>query len=220
MLRDIDLKAVSDGRLYRQSDMAKVGCNDCKGCSDCCRGMGSSIVLDPYDCFMLCKNLGESFESLLSYAIELQVVDGIILPNLKMADKTDACAFLNEQGRCGIHSFRPGFCRMFPLGRIYENQSFQYFLQVHECAMEPKSKVKINKWLGIPDIRRYEEFVTDWHYFLKKVEEILKHFEDEASLKNITMYLLKTFYLMPYDESQDFYSQFQERLEKAGKFFS
>ena len=218
MLRDIDLKAVSDGRLYRQSDMAKVGCNDCKGCSDCCRGMGSSIVLDPYDCFMLCKNLGESFESLLSYAIELQVVDGIILPNLKMADKTDACAFLNEQGRCGIHSFRPGFCRMFPLGRIYENQSFQYFLQVHECAMEPKSKVKINKWIGIPDIRRYETFVTDWHYFLKKVEEILKHFEDEASLKNITMYLLKTFYLMPYDESQDFYSQFQERLEKAGKF--
>ena len=220
MLRDIDLKAVSDGRLYRQSDMAKVGCNDCKGCSDCCRGMGSSIVLDPYDCFMLCKNLGESFESLLSYAIELQVVDGIILPNLKMADKPDACAFLNEQGRCGIHSFRPGFCRMFPLGRIYENQSFQYFLQVHECAMEPKSKVKINKWIGIPDIRRYETFVTDWHYFLKKVEEILKHFEDEASLKNITMYLLKTFYLMPYDESQDFYSQFQERLEKAGKFFS
>lgn len=220
MLRDIDLKAVSDGRLYRQSDMAKVGCNDCKGCSDCCRGMGSSIVLDPYDCFMLCKNLGESFESLLSYAIELQVVDGIILPNLKMADKTDACAFLNEQGRCGIHSFRPGFCRMFPLGRIYENQSFQYFLQVHECAMEPKSKVKINKWIGTPDIRRYETFVTDWHYFLKKVEEILKHFEDEASLKNITMYLLKTFYLMPYDESQDFYSQFQERLEKAGKFFS
>ena len=220
MLRDIDLKAVSDVRLYRQSDMAKVGCNDCKGCSDCCRGMGSSIVLDPYDCFMLCKNLGESFESLLSYAIELQVVDGIILPNLKMADKTDACAFLNEQGRCGIHSFRPGFCRMFPLGRIYENQSFQYFLQVHECAMEPKSKVKINKWIGIPDIRRYETFVTDWHYFLKKVEEILKHFEDEASLKNITMYLLKTFYLMPYDESQDFYSQFQERLEKAGKFFS
>lgn len=220
MLRDIDLKAVSDGRLYRQSDMVKVGCNDCKGCSDCCRGMGSSIVLDPYDCFMLCKNLGESFESLLSYAIELQVVDGIILPNLKMADKTDACAFLNEQGRCGIHSFRPGFCRMFPLGRIYENQSFQYFLQVHECAMEPKSKVKINKWIGIPDIRRYETFVTDWHYFLKKVEEILKHFEDEASLKNITMYLLKTFYLMPYDERQDFYSQFQERLEKAGKFFS
>ena len=165
MLRDIDLKAVSDGRLYRQSDMAKVGCNDCKGCSDCCRGMGSSIVLDPYDCFMLCKNLGESFESLLSYAIELQVVDGIILPNLKMADKTDACAFLNEQGRCGIHSFRPGFCRMFPLGRIYENQSFQYFLQVHECAMEPKSKVKIHKWIGIPDIRRYETLVTDWHSF-------------------------------------------------------
>ena len=220
MLREIDLKAVSDGRLYRQNDMVKVGCNDCKGCSDCCRGMGSSIVLDPYDCFLLCKNLEESFETLLSYAIELQIVDGVILPNLKMTEKTETCTFLNDQGRCSIHSFRPGFCRMFPLGRIYENQGFQYFLQVHECAMEPKSKIKINKWLGIPGIRRYETFVTDWHYFLKKVENVLKNFEDESSLKSISMYLLKNFYFAPYDYSQDFYPQFQERLEKAKKFFA
>ena len=118
MLREIDLDAVSDGRRYRQNDMVKAGCNDCKGCSDCCRNMGSSIVLDPYDCFELCKNLKESFEKLLSYAIELQVVDGIILPNLKMTGNEETCTFLNEQGRCSIHSFRPGFCRMFPLGRI------------------------------------------------------------------------------------------------------
>lgn len=141
MLRDIDLKAVSDGRLYRQSDMAKVGCNDCKGCSDCCRGMGSSIVLDPYDCFMLCKNLGESFESLLSYAIELQVVDGIILPNLKMADKTDACAFLNEQGRCGIHSFQGlGFAGCFPLEESTKTRAFNIFCRFMNVPWNLKAK--------------------------------------------------------------------------------
>lgn len=219
MLREIDLDAVSDGRRYRQSDMVKAGCNDCKGCSDCCRNMGSSIVLDPYDCFELCKNLKESFEKLLSYAIELQVVDGIILPNLKMTGNEETCTFLNEQRRCSIHSFRPGFCRMFPLGRIYEEGGFQYFLQVHECKMEPKTKVKIQKWLGIPDIRRYEAFVTKWHYFLKDVEKILGSFQDEASLKNISMYLLKNFYLTPYDENRDFYIQFEERLEKARRYF-
>lgn len=219
MLREIDLDAVSDGRRYRQNDMVKAGCNDCKGCSDCCRNMGSSIVLDPYDCFELCKNLKESFEKLLSYAIELQVVDGIILPNLKMTGNEETCTFLNEQGRCSIHSFRPGFCRMFPLGRIYEEGGFQYFFQVQECKMEPKTKVKIQKWLGIPDIRRYEAFVTKWHYFLKDVEKILGSFQDEASLKNISMYLLKNFYLTPYDENQDFYIQFEERLEKARRYF-
>lgn len=219
MLREIDLSAVSDGKRYRQSDMVKAGCNDCKGCSDCCRNMGISIVLDPYDCFELCKNLKESFEKLLSYAIELQVVDGIILPNLKMTGNEETCTFLNEQGRCSIHSFRPGFCRMFPLGRIYEEGDFQYFLQVKECKMEPKTKVKIHKWLGIPDIRRYETFVKKWHYFLKDVEKILGSFQEEASLKNVSMYLLKNFYLIPYDENQDFYLQFEERLEKAKRYF-
>lgn len=219
MLREINLSAVSDGKRYRQSDMVKAGCNDCKGCSDCCRNMGRSIVLDPYDCFELCKNLKESFEKLLSYAIELQVVDGIILPNLKMTGNEETCTFLNEEGRCRIHSFRPGFCRMFPLGRIYEEGDFQYFLQVKECKMEPKTKVKIHKWLGIPDIRRYETFVKKWHYFLKDVEKILGSFQEEASLKNVSMYLLKNFYLIPYDENQDFYLQFEERLEKAKRYF-
>ena len=41
MLRDIDMSQVSDGRLYSSRDMVKAGCDDCKGCSACCRGMGS-----------------------------------------------------------------------------------------------------------------------------------------------------------------------------------
>ena len=31
--------------LYSSNDMAKLGCNECSGCSECCRGMGQSIVL-------------------------------------------------------------------------------------------------------------------------------------------------------------------------------
>ena len=129
MLREIDLSAVSDGKRYRQSDMVKAGCNDCKGCSDCCRNMGRSIVLDPYDCFELCKNLKESFEKLLSYAIELQVVDGIILPNLKMTGNEETCTFLNEEGRCRIHSFRPGFCRMFLLEEFMRREISSIFFR-------------------------------------------------------------------------------------------
>mgnify|MGYP000012551798 FL=1 len=219
MLRDIDMSQVSDGRLYSSRDMVKAGCDDCKGCSACCRGMGSSIVLDPYDIYMLTAGLEQSFEQLLGYAIELNLVDGIILPNLKMQGEKEACPFLNEEERCSIHRFRPGFCRMFPLGRIYGEGGFSYFLQVHECKKQPKTKVKINKWLGIPNLKVYEAYINQWHTFLKGVEKILKSFQEQASVKNSTMYLLKTFFLEPYQRDRDFYPQFEERMKKAEGYF-
>ena len=37
MKRMIDLKDVSDGRLYSSGDMVKADCRDCAGCSDCCQ---------------------------------------------------------------------------------------------------------------------------------------------------------------------------------------
>ena len=45
--------------------MAKLPCISCEGCGDCCRGMGDTVHLDPYDIAMLCKNLNCTFEDLL-----------------------------------------------------------------------------------------------------------------------------------------------------------
>lgn len=219
MIRELDLSEISDGKRYGHSDMVKAGCNDCKGCSKCCQGMGNSIVLDPYDVFLLCENLHQSFEELLSYAVELQVTEGIILPNLKMNGSEEKCSFLNEQGRCSIHEFRPGFCRMFPLGRIYEENNFQYFLQVKECPQEPKTKVKVQKWLGIRDIRKYETFIVDWHYFLKGIQETLEKARNEALSKQFSIQLLQLFYMTPYEAEEDFYLQFYLRLEEIKKRF-
>ena len=65
MEREIDMKEVSDGRFYSLRDMVRADCGGCQGCSDCCRGMGSSIVLDPYDAFRLTTGLHRSFEDFL-----------------------------------------------------------------------------------------------------------------------------------------------------------
>ena len=83
MKRNVDLSEISDGKLYSINDMAKLGCQDCAGCSACCRGMGNSIVLDPLDIFRISVKTDMPFEGLLQAHIELNVVDGIILPNLK-----------------------------------------------------------------------------------------------------------------------------------------
>lgn len=216
MKREVSLEEISDGRLYGLNDMVKADCNDCKGCSACCRGMGNSIILDPLDVHRMVKHLGISFEKLLADKLELNIVDGIILPNLKMAaDSPECCGFLNEEGRCGIHAFRPGICRIFPLGRYYENHGFQYFLQVHECPKEKKTKVKVRKWIDTPDIKNYVKFIADWHYFLNFLQDIVCSTQDEAKIKEINMVVLNNFYIMAYDGNSDFYGLFQERLKKA-----
>lgn len=222
MEREIDLKEISDGKFYTANDMAKVGCNECAGCSSCCQGMGNSIILDPYDIYGLEAGLGVTFERLMEDKLELGVVDGVIQPNLKMQGEKECCAFLSEEGRCTIHTFRPGFCRMFPLGRIYEENGFRYFLQVHECIYPGKTKVKVKKWLGIPNLSKYEAYIRDWHFILKDARKIVKEAQNDAIIKNLNMYLLNLFYVKQYEKlaeekEEGFYRQFYQRLEEAKK---
>lgn len=217
MEREVSLNEISDGKLYELNDMVKADCGDCKGCFACCQGMGNSIVLDPLDIHQLTGNLNGTFEELLKDKIELNVVDGLILPNLKMTGQAERCAFLNEEGRCSVHGFRPGICRLFPLGRFYENHSFRYFLQIHECKKNNRTKVKVRKWIDVVDVKRYETFVNDWHYVLKELQEKIKQGQDEVWIKQVNLYLLKNFYGKSYgvEVDSDFYAEFEERLREA-----
>lgn len=223
MKRNVSLNEISDGKLYMSNDMVKADCGDCKGCSACCRGMGQSIVLDPFDVHRLLIGMkgwkgyeNPDFHMLLS-VVELNVVDGIILPNLKMAGTDERCTFLNKDGRCDIHPYRPGICRIFPLGRYYEEAGFRYFLQIHECRNEKRTKVKIKKWIDTPDIKRYETYISDWHYFLKEMEELVKSVGRDEKIRQINMYLLNVFFVTPYREDEDFYQQFYDRIHLARK---
>lgn len=213
MKRNVDLSEISDGKLYDVNEMAKLGCQECAGCSACCRGMGSSIILDPFDVYRLERRLQTGFEALLTEHIELNVVDGIILPNLKQAGAQEACSFLDEKGRCSIHDSRPGICRLFPLGRYYENHDYKYFLQVDECQKSNRTKVKISKWIDTPDYPRYKKFILEWHYFLNDVEVLLKEQNEEGFGKQCCMLMLQAFYIKPYDTERDFYAQFAERMQ-------
>ena len=204
MKRMIDLKEISDGRLYSSGDMVKADCHDCTGCSDCCRGMGSSIILDPMDIWRFRRGIGKDFAALMEGDIELSVVDGMILPNLKMDSRRDACPFLDENGRCSVHESRPGICRLFPLGRYYEENGFKYFLQIHECSRKERGKVKIKKWLG------------EWHDFLNDCEEALPGLDDKNA-RILTLYVLRRFYEAGWAAADEntFYAEFSARLEEV-----
>lgn len=214
-----DLLEISDGKLCGNNDMVKISCHDCAGCSSCCRDMGDSIWLDPYDVFQLTKNLGVKFVELLEKEAELHVEDGLILPNLRMTGTGEPhCGFLNEEGRCSIHAFRPGLCRLFPLGRNYEDGKLTYFVLKDACPAPSKSKVKINKWLGVPRIKDYEKFLVEWHDLTKTLRAYYEeHTEEEAVIKAINMKFLELFYLTPYKQ-EDFYEEFYYRYGQMKEF--
>lgn len=169
MLRDRGIEEIYDGYFYAPDDMVPVGCGDCAGCSACCRNTGDSIILDPYDMYQLCLGTGKSFTDMIEREIEIRLVDGLILPNLmqhheelpdraeengnalsaadgpekpgSLALQGDHCPFLSAAGRCTIHPFRPGMCRLYPMGRYYPEQGagFVYILQKDECVERDKT---------------------------------------------------------------------------------
>ena len=215
MKRNIDLNDISDGKFYTSNDLVKTDCHGCVGCSDCCHGMGETIVLDPIDVFHLQQATGKDFATLVNEKfIELNMVDGLILPNLNMNNETGGCTFLNEEGRCTVHLHRPGICRLFPLGRYYDEEGFKYFMQVHECSCLNRSKIKVKKWLEIPDIKTYEKYILDWHSLIINCEEYVNENKGEE-LNTFLMNIIKVFYQMPYsgEKDEDFYEDFYRRLK-------
>lgn len=211
MKREASLEEITDGRLYTNRDMVRADTNGCKSCVACCKGVGNSIVLDPYDVYRLRQGLATDFEGLLKTGVELHVEEGLILPNLKMIGDEQECYYLNAQGRCGIHSNRPGICRLFPLGRYYEGEGFYYILQVHECPKENKSKVKVKKWIDTPNLDAYEQFVLSWHNLVTRIQERIKKTEDAQEIRNINMNFLQKYFVEGYE---DFYHEFYERLRR------
>ncbi len=223
MIRDKEIEEIYDGHFYSPEDMVPVGCSDCAGCSACCRNTGDSIILDPYDMYLLSKGTGKTFADMIEHEIEIRLVDGLILPNLmqhhnvpssdqKDDTENDQCSFLSAAGRCTIHPYRPGMCRLYPMGRYYTEDGFCYILQKDECVHREKTPVLLRDWLGYEDLPRFEAYIQNWHDFKKQAEKALEYLT-EKSRDSVTRYILQIFFVHPYLTEQDFYPQYEVRME-------
>ena len=93
MIRNVDLSKVTDNRIYTKNDVVNISCDGCKGCSECCKSVGDSIILDPYDMFNLSKATGRDFADLMEDVIEIRLIDNLILPNM-MIDEEKGCKII------------------------------------------------------------------------------------------------------------------------------
>lgn len=218
MIRQESLEEISDGKLYSENDCVKADTGNCAGCRQvCCKGMEASIVLDPYDVYRLTQKTGKSFNELINDKIEINIVDGIMLPNMRMDPDTNACGFLLNDNRCAIHDARPGVCRMFPLGRYWEDDThFKYILQKGQCNKDNLFKIKVKKWIDMHEGEPYREFIILWHVYLKQIKSAALNL-DEQQLRILCMYTLKTFFVTPYmsSDADGFFREVRERIQKA-----
>ena len=201
-------------KLLNIHDMARIGCNDCKGCFSCCQGMGDTVVLTPYDVHVLSAKLQIPVDYLFQDWLTLSVIDGLIQPSMAMNSKEERCHALDEAGRCSIHAFRPSICRLFPLGRQYTEKGIKYFVLEGACPAPVKTKVKISKWVERPEFKEHEQFLVEWHGFKKLCLAKLAGNEQEDYHRQLMMYVLQLFFRKPYTEGV-FYKEFSERLQEA-----
>lgn len=214
-----------DGKEYKCTDKAPVGCNECDNCSSCCKSTADTIIQDPYDMWLFAANmriaggLPVTFEILISEdgPWELTAHDGLILPNIKMVDE-GVCPFLNEAGRCSIHKIRSGFCRLFPLGRGYnEDGTISYYVLNEKLGCEklkgPGTDVLISDWLEYKNIDEYEKYAYCWHELKDQIKDSIAGKAPEVVATTQAKFL-ETFYVKSYSAKtqEEFWEEFYRRV--------
>jgi Fe-S-cluster containining protein len=107
--------AGGEARTLQGADTVELMC-DTGGCAaNCCKN-GPPIILNPYEIDRICVAAGMSYEDLLD-VVETDRADGF---PLVMLPRDPACHFWIAKG-CRIYEARPLACRLFPLGRVFEN---------------------------------------------------------------------------------------------------
>ncbi|MDA8098971.1 MAG: YkgJ family cysteine cluster protein [Nitrospiraceae bacterium] len=114
--------AGSDAESLCPGDPVQLSCGT-EGCpSNCCKN-GPHIILNPYEIARICTASGMSYEDLLDI-VETDRANGF---PLVMLPRDPFCHFWTDAG-CRIYDSRPLACRLFPLGRVFEDGASHFVL--------------------------------------------------------------------------------------------
>lgn len=216
MKREIDINEISDGKLYDIDELVRADTAGCGSCSACCHGVGELVKLNPFDVFNIRKATGLTFDALISDVLALKPNGKLLQPHLGMHDESEACRFLSAEGRCTIHEHRPSICRLFPLGRVYDDQrDFKYILLKGACVKPKLDKIRVSKWININDYEVNKAFLLEWHRLNKALAFRMKFVREQSEIDAINELLFDVFYRIEAADTPSFYTLFHERLPEA-----
>jgi Fe-S-cluster containining protein len=149
-------------------DPVQLSCGT-DGCPSNCCTSGPHIVLNPYEIAQICSTAGMSYEDLLD-VVETDRVNGF---PLVMLPRDPACHFWSGKG-CRIYAGRPLACRLFPLGRVFdEGRSHIVLPDRNVCAGLSASPARtLNDYLRDQATGTAIQMADHWIAFVSEMETL------------------------------------------------
>ncbi len=161
----------ADAKVLGPDDPFSVFC-DAKGCAANCCTKSAPIILNPYEIALICSESGMSYEDLLD------VVDTDRAKSfpLVMLPRDPACHFWTGKG-CRIYRGRPLACRLYPLGRVFENGNGKSYIvhpELNICSglSSSPSPNTVADYLKSQEVDVQIRMADAWIEFVSDVERL------------------------------------------------
>ena len=150
----------------QERDPVELACG-VDGCPSNCCTHGPHIILNPYEISLICRESGMSYEDLLD-VVETDRVNGF---PLVMLPREPRCHFWTGRG-CSIYAARPLACRLFPLGRVFDDGRSHIVLPDRNlCAgLAPAPRRTLADYLGEQDTDKHIRMADAWIDFVEDME--------------------------------------------------
>ncbi len=160
--------AGADAEILDPSRFFEVTC-DVNGCSANCCTKSAPIVLNPYEISLICRESGISYEYLLDI-VETERANAF---PLVMLSRDPSCHFWSGQG-CRIYAARPLACRLYPLGRVFDNGTSHLVRpSLNICpGLVPATSRTVADYLLSQNTRTQIEMADVWIQFVSGMERL------------------------------------------------
>ncbi len=160
--------AGADAAILSGSDLLQLSCGS-GGCSANCCTKSAPIVLNPYEIALICREAGMSYEDLIDI-VDTDRAKGF---PLVMLPRDPSCHFWTEKG-CRIYHARPLACRLYPLGRVFENgRSYIGRPELNICAGLASSPAgTVDDYLASQHVDLLVKMADQWIEFVSDIERL------------------------------------------------
>ena len=197
----------------------------CTHCGACCRNR-EDILLNGYDIWKMGHFLDKTQLKIIEEYAEVYIGNDSKLPLVRLLPrgKNKICPFLSY-GKCKIHEVKPAVCALYPLGRVYSENTDEpkYILQDVKCGSN--KTYTVNEWLihsGIGEqsnkcAKLWGQLLMDLYPFVHGIQQFSSETKD--MIYNALIYKM----YLDYRYNGDFHAQLVERtmeLEQICKKFN
>ena len=148
-------------------------CFECvpESCDLRCCTTGHPLVLSPFEVHRISKFTGISYDILEDDYFKESYDPGNGFP-LVTINREKVCPFLKNR-TCSIYTVRPLVCRLFPLGKLFNNGFSYVFLSENACAgFDAPTRQTVTGYRKKQDTAIYDKMWEVWVDFINSAETI------------------------------------------------